>query len=800
MSKASASAAAQQQRTLAVALDAQREAALPDGSAWVGASAGSGKTKVLVDRILRLLLADVAPAQILCLTFTKAAAAEMAKRVGEKLSRWAIAADADVAADLRALLARPPTKHERTRARRLFARVLETPGGFKIMTLHAFCQSVLGRFPVEAGLPPHFGVMEARDAAELIRQAQHEVLEAAHRQEHPLHSDLVELAARAGERNFGELVAAILFERFRLHEAVRRGSDLIARVYSTLDVAQDETPNSITATAGSDEAIGSQMLKDLRRIAKAMIDSGMKTDVAAGGKIAAYLADPDGRSSFFDEYLTAFFTKQGNGPRLKDLSTKGSKKIAADADKILGKEADRLERVRERRNACAIACATAALLRIGGAVIDNYERLKSSRALLDFDDLIFKTNQLITERASSAWVLFKLDGGIDHILIDEAQDTSRAQWQVVARLTEEYFAGAEAPRAHPRPVGRSIFAVGDPKQSIFSFQRADPAAFVEMREDFAARAAGAEAIWRSLDLRVSFRSTRAVLDLVDSVFAREAANAGVALDRAPISHIAFRHGQYGRVEIWPPIQAAKSDEAPAADPFGVEAEDTEPSVRLANRIAATIKDLVEGAQPAPVWRRIAGGDPVMTPARYGDVMILVRQRGEFMDRMVTALKRAGVPVAGVDRMVLTEQLAVLDLIALGRFLVLPEDDLNLAALLRSPLFGISEQCLFDLAYDRAGAPLWRRLAERAAGDAELQRIHDVLGQLLARADFVPPYELFADVLDVRGGREKLLARLGPEAQDPIDEFLARALDFQTTHAPSLESFLHWLTATSEEIR
>ncbi len=441
---------------------------------------------------------------------------------------------------------------------------------------------------------------------------------------------------------------------------------------------------------------------------------------------------------------------------------------------------------RDRRAGHWLLDASCALARLGDAVLRAYERGKRARGLLDFDDLVQKTLDLLQRPGLAPWVLFKLDGGLDHILIDEAQDTNPEQWRIVAALAEEFFAG-EGARDRPR----TIFAVGDPKQSIFSFQRAEPRAFAEMRRHFEQRAAAANRDWRVLPLEISFRSTEPVLRAVDAIFARRPALDGVAESGGEIRHFAERIGHAGLVELWPPVvPAVEAGPDPAALPIDRQRV-AEPRTRLARAIAATVAGwLAEGELLAARGR----------PVRAGDIMILVRRRDAFVGELLHALKMRRVPVAGADRLVLADQLAVQDLMALGRFLLFPEDDLTLAAVLKGPLFGIDEEALFDLAYGRGEVSLWSRLRDRAASSPALRQALQRLSAWLGRADFAPPYELYAEILGPEGGRRAFFERLGPEAEDPVEEFLGLALSYEREHVPSLQGFLRWLAAGGTEVK
>ncbi len=777
----------------------QKLAADPAASVWVAASAGTGKTSLATNRILALLLEGTAPERILALTFTKAAAAEMAARIADHLGAWTDRAEAELNETLAALLGHAPDKAETMRARTLFARVLDAPGGMPIQTIHAFCQSLLRRFPLEAGIAPHFSVMDERDSEEMLSQAREDVLTRARIEatgvDGSLRAALAAVTRHVNEENFAELMAALASDRARLARIFAHFGSVAAVVQAVrgvLGLKAGETPETILAAACADGAFDGAALK---RAGRALAETD-NSDAQRGQAIAAWLGRSRAdRAATFDDYRDVFltFAKEPPAPR-KRMATKEARKNDPAALEVLTSEAERLLGVVFRRRAAETAAATAGLLTLAGALDETYARAKRARALLDYDDLIHAARRLLAVQGDASWVLYKLDGGIDHILIDEAQDTNPEQWRVVEKLAAEFFAGAGAHEAQAK-APRTVFAVGDVKQSIYGFQGADPNAFLDMRALFAKKAEAARRAWRTVDLNVSFRSVQTVLDAVDATFARPEAADGVALDGGAIRHQAFRAGQAGLVELWPPVVPRPADDLPAWKPPVERLSGDSPPVRLARLIARRIAHMIRTGETLPARGRAI---------RAGDVMVLVRRRTSFVDALVRALKELSIPVAGVDRLVLTEHIAVMDLIALGRFLLLPEDDLTLATVLKSPLLGLSEDDLFRLAWNRpdAGRPgsLWRALNARAGADKGFARARDELGALLARVDFVAPFELYADVLGPRRGREKLLARLGPDADDPITVFLDLALAFERGHPPSLEGFLHWLESGAVEVK
>jgi ATP-dependent helicase/nuclease subunit A len=763
---------------------AQRRAAAPGVSAWVAASAGTGKTKVLTDRLLGLLLDGGDPARVLCLTFTRAAAAEMANRLNERLAEWATLPSDALANELEALTGRGPDEATTARARQLFARILDTPGGVKIATIHAFCQALLRRFPLEAGVSPEFGVLDERGAAEARLEAVESMILAAREEDPPgeLAEALAVIAGHVVEERFALLMAQLAGERGKLREALAEGhAALRARICEALSLPDGATAEDLAAAFYAEGACDEAGL----RAAAAALIAGSPTDRERGEVLADWCETPQQRLQMLQAYAGVYLTDQGE-IRIS-LITRGAAAAAeCDVSTILAAEAVRVKNFREAHAAAVLVEATCALVRLGDALVRAYDERKRAQGVLDYEDLIDRALDLLRRPGVAPWVLFKLDGGLDHILIDEGQDTNPEQWAIVKALAEEFFAG-EGSRNRPR----TVFVVGDAKQSIYSFQRADPQAYLAMQRHFAERTAAARREWRIVPLEISYRSTEPVLRAIDAIFRREAAHEGVALEGGEIRHIASRAGQAGLVELWPPVEPLPEEAGDPADLPVTRRRVAEPRTRLAEAIAATIRGWLDRGEVLEARGR---------PIRPGDVMVLVRRRNQFVGELLRALKARQIAVAGADRLILTEQLAVQDLVALGRFLLLPEDDLTLATVLKGPLFGIDEETLFDLAYGRGRERLWDRLRSRAETDTALRAAADRLSALLARADFVPPYEFYAEILGADGGRRALRERLGPEAEDPVEEFLALTLAYEREHVPSLQGFLRWLVAGDTEVK
>src|SRR5471032_3222262 len=754
----------------------QRRATTPDSSAWVEANAGTGKTKVLTDRVTRLLLSGVRPERILCLTFTKAAAAEMRNRLAGQLGGWAMADASLLDEEITQLIDQPPEDGQRITARRLFARVLDAPGGINILTIHAFCQALLKRFPLEAGVAPGFEVMDEAEATTLLRQAQDQQIETLARDDAPsaLRDALATVANRISITEYADLMKRLLGERAWL--LARIGNDTGLKAFGRRLAKRLKCDKPISSAP--DEA-------SLRAAASALLQGG-KTDSARGEAIASWLAaGPEDRAAGLNTYAAAFFT--GAGEVRKTLATKASIALMKSIVDVLQAEAARLGEALNHARGCALVELTLALLRLGLDITERYGLAKRRRAALDYDDLIVGTRRLLESAESAAWVLYKLDGGIDHVLVDEAQDTNPDQWEVIRRLTEEFFSGEGSATDRER----TIFAVGDTKQSIFGFQRADPRKLAEMRDWFQEKSRLARKGFEPVDLTVSFRSTPAVLDAVDLVFDQPEAAKGVA-EPGDVIHRPSRSNDPGKVELWPLVAATKS-EVDTTDLAAPRGSGTAPHERLARLIAVHAKGLIGRERRA---RSDEKGGALLHP---GHLMVLVRRRNAFVTALVRALKREQIEVAGVDRLNLGEELAIQDLLAMARFVLLPQDDLNLACLLKSPLIGLDEDRLFTLAYDRKGH-LWRSLRDKKASDPEFARAHEILSRWLARAGYTTPFDFFAQALGPEHGRRKLLERLGREASDPIDELLARALQYQGAEAGSLQGFLRWFEEGGGEIK
>ncbi|MCF6314837.1 MAG: double-strand break repair helicase AddA [Marinosulfonomonas sp.] len=758
------------------ATERQVQAANPGFSTWLSANAGSGKTRVLTDRVARLLLEGVLPQHILCLTYTKAAASEMQNRLFKRLGIWAMQDADELAAELRELgVDRAINKDELRKARTLFAGALEAPGGLKIQTIHSFCASLLRRFPLEAGISPQFTEMDER-AANLLRA---EIVE-----EMAGGADVAAvdaLAAHYNDTDFGKLTAEIA-----KHRDVLGGEVDAQAIWDMFDLKPETSKTGILSSVilGDEHGLLSVLLPALK--------NGSANDQKAAVKLATLNA---GGIRFADleilesAFLTGGGAKEPFTAKIGSFPTKATQVVLGNHLDQLNDLMGRVEAARKVRISLYAAQKTLALHQFSHTFLPLYETRKQQKGWLDFDDLIDLTAKLLNNSYVAQWVLYRLDGGIDHILVDEAQDTSPRQWDVIVRLAQEFTTGegAQADRL------RTIFAVGDEKQSIYSFQGADPDEFDRMKNHFSEKMAQVDAPFQAMQLEHSFRSAEPIMRLVDLTF-QDRADKGLG---GEVMHRTSKPNMPGRVDHWPIVEKANTPEKRAwSDPTDKPADNHE-TVVLAKLLAEHISQMCRNGALIP--EEISNTDTYrMRPVTEGDFLILVRRRSRLFHEIIRACKQADLAIAGADRLKIGAELAVKDLTALLSFLATPEDDLSLACALRSPLFSWSEQDLFDLAHKRPDKSfLWTELRNRREGFPKTLEMIDALRK---DADYLRPFELLERVLTRFNGRKNLLARLGGEAEDGIDALLSQAMSFERMGVPSLTGFITWLQAEDVEIK
>lgn len=764
----------------------QARASDPRNSAWVSANAGSGKTHVLAQRVIRLLLRGTDPSKILCLTYTRAAAANMSNRVFSTLSEWTELPESELAVRLEALDSVAPDRAHLRRARRLFAEALETPGGLKIQTIHAFCESVLHQFPLEANIAAHFEMLDPQMEAALFATARRDMITGASGGNVELEEAFAAILERGGEAGLDALLGEIVRKRDGLRTFIAQiGGDGsgFQTLFDEFDFSAGQTAEDIALVAWPLPSFPPDYLFTLAQACSRHAANRANDYLVANAGHAFVENDPVRRLA---QLKKAFLSEKGEPYKPSWLFGKALLAALPDLPDRYLMAADLIIEACDRLALYRMLEGTRAALTAADWLIGRYEQMKRGRGFLDFNDLITRTVNLLKRTDAGPWVQYKLDQGIDHILLDEAQDTSPDQWEVVTRLAEEFFAGQGARDG----TLRTVFAVGDEKQSIYSFQGAAPESFDESRLFFSGHVKNAEADFADLKLTWSFRSTQDVLSAVDRVFADPEVRRGISHDTDPLDHKAIRDDAPGYVEVWPSIGADAVDEP---DDWTLPVNHLRaPAVLVAEHVAETIQN----------W--LASGDVIKgkgRPIRAGDILVLVRKRDRFVHALSRSLKNRHIPMAGADRLSLPGHIAVKDLIALGRFLIQPQDDLSLAAVLRSPIFDVSEEVLLTLAGKREkGGSLIASLRAHAGTNVALSTVVKRLDGWANEAAFKPVFEFYAGLLGRDRVRNKMIERLGQEAGDILDEFLNFCLAEERTGLPGLESFLSTLESAGPEIK
>lgn len=762
----------------------------PQRSAWVSANAGSGKTHVLTQRVIRLLLAGARPAAILCLTYTKAAASEMSNRVFERLAEWAVLSDQDLMQRIAQIEGKAPDALKLAEARRLFAKALETPGGLKIQTIHAFCESLLHQFPLEANVAGHFSVLDDRAAATLLADARRSLLTATTPAEDPALAEAFSYVLNLGDESGLEtLLEEIVANRNAIRKftfAAGQQGGLDNAIRAKLGLSGNDTEMAIAEEYWPLAGLFGSALD--RYLELAGLKGGAKAqDIASALRMAAQERDAMRRIPLLEK---AFLTGKGEPKADSQFFVKAMLSEAPELTDAVATALAHVVSCRDRLKIVRMYDATRAALILADRLNRDYDDLKKQRSQLDFDDLITRTADLLNKSDVGPWIHYKLDQGIDHILVDEAQDTSPIQWSVIQSLAEDFFSGESA-----RNVVRTLFAVGDEKQSIYSFQGARPERFSEESQRTRHRVSQSGLAFSTVRLPLSFRSTSDVLAAVDHIFTPSGNARGLSAGGEPVVHRSNRIGHPGAVDLWEmiaPEVAIKEEDWTA--PFDATPESAPASI-LARRIAHTIGNLV-GRETI-----VEKGKERLIEA--GDILVLVRKRDAFVNALTRALKRRdNIPVAGADRLRLTSHIAVQDLVALGRFLLLPEDDLSLSALMKSPLLDLTEDDIFAVAALRGdGESVWAHMQKFDADGNE--RLGTAVGRLKLFLDeqrTLPVHDFYARVLGSHGGRRQFLARLGTEVSDILDEFLTFTLDHETSGLPGLQSFISTLELEAPEVK
>lgn len=757
-----------------IAIQAQNVASDPKMNVWVSANAGSGKTHVLTERVLRLLLEGVAPGRILCLTYTRAAAAVMQDRVFNSLAKWTVLSEAELKEVLFKLTQQEVTQARLTSARRLFAKALETPGGLRIQTIHSFCESILRQFPLEAQIFSAFKVDEA-ECENIFKEVYVDIFaKLRENEDFPEGKIAIELINKLGVSKFNSLLKDLVKEYRAMHGITEEiNSEEYLKI---LGLSDNSDKNTIIAEIK--DTLANNNWKELLSI----LDKGGKTSQKFGANISALrLTDNE---CFVEELTKILYTEK------QELRSTGSllnslKNSYDNIDEIFYARRNELILGLDKIYSVELLEDTIKFYKLASYFIKSYIELKNKFGLLDYEDLIFKTLELL-QRCDIQWIHYKLDKGIEHILVDEAQDTGSQQWDIVKKLTSEFFVGEGQVTKD-----RTIFAVGDEKQSIYLFRGADPKEFDKNRTDFQYRTKAAKLDLQKVNLNFSFRSATSVLSCVDKVFSVEENYKGLSEEKIKTTHSAIKKNLVGEVEIWPYEEPPKKDDLAGENGGEVKADTTPAQQKLANRIASKIESWLNNKEILEGKNR---------PIRAGDILILIRERSDILNCLIRALGNKNIPISGRDKLSLLDNIVIQDLIALGRFLLLPEDDVSLAGILKSPLFLVTEEELFDLAYDRNKISLFSALKNAAADNSKYEAIVKQLNIFLSLVDSVAPFELYSRILDQFDGRKKFIASLGETVADIIDVFLIKALEIEEQKIYSLELFLKDISLNNPSVK
>jgi ATP-dependent helicase/nuclease subunit A len=754
----------------------QRDASDPENSVWVTANAGSGKTHILVERVIRLLIEGAEPASILCITFTKAAASEMSARLFARLSGWIVLDDENLRTELGQLGVSNLDENKISMARRLFSRALETPGGLKIQTIHALCEKLLQQFPIEANITPGFKVMDERESALLKSDAIEDIIKGSKlNQDAEINLALVEVINRTGITGFKALIGQMLGETDGLRTVLESGVTPV-----TYELALKE----ILTLNQADTAVTA--LEDLLAIDRSeyLVHSKLLIDCKpySNHNTPELLARCAAPQSTLEDFKKLFLTKS-NTARDKLMTDANAAKYPSSFN-FLDREKSRFHHLLVRYDLLQRLEATIHLYRIVRAVFENIETKKKYRGCFDFNDLISRTARLLSSKRATQWVLYKLDNAFNHILVDESQDTSLEQWKIISALSEEFFSGEGASQR----TNRTLFVVGDRKQSIYSFQGADVHSLAQAQVILGSRIKASGKTFQKVDLVVSYRSTPEILSAVDKVFpATQPTLLGFdANDASENTHQSTRLTENGVFEIWPLVKADEevSDFEPWTAPVNRQVASS-PRRILARTIAEKIRMWLTQGRLLSALNR---------PVQAGDILILFQSRGPLFSMVLAELRKANIPVAGADRLNLHKSLAVQDLILLIQWVLLPNDDFALACVLKSPLVPepLDEDSLIGLAVNRGTQTLWQKVVvSQSANAIYLQKLRGL-------AEHCGPYEFIAGILNT--ARRRVIERLGVEALDATDAFLDQALTYETQFGQSLTGFLHWFQGGETNIK
>ncbi len=755
-------------------MDSTNIASNPLHNVWISASAGSGKTKLLTDRVLRLLISGVEPAKILCLTYTKAAAAEMMYRITGELSKWIVFDHSTLKNELAFLTGTIPDDKVIALARTILIRMLDSKNSIKVQTIHSYCQAVVNKFPIEAGISLQAEILDEQQKQLLLTQTTHHILSDHDSNEYDV-VNLRPILNNIHELSFLTLVENALQYKKKLGSIIQANSDISEHIFNRLKIDRHLSHEKLF----KEFVINFDKVFELyKNDINAVL---LEQDIDFLYLLIAFAsANIDAKQKLYSKLYDAFYTTTHTARK----SLIGSKFIKhynlvnflVELRLVMGQYV-------ETSNSYKIAQYTASFVYLVRLVEKYYTSLKQNNAQLDYDDLINITLELFGSNQLLPWIMFKLDAQVEHVLIDESQDISLEQWQIITTLTDNFFYDLGK-----NDLPRTIFIVGDQKQSIFSFQGADPKLFNQVKNQYQHFINECASKLHLIELIKSYRSGEAILRVVDATFNYLNQNDSGAFIDVKSKHIPHKTHINSKVELWMPVlgKQAKPKKDFSWDIRTERKEIYDSAKILAKVIANEVQNYLANNQTL----------------KPGDIMILIRKRDRFAEHLVRALKDNDIAVNGLDRIKLNDNIVIKDLLALANFILLPHDDYNLAVLLKSPIITLEEEQLFTLS-QRINDSLWDRLRFLSADDQKLLLVYDFLNYFLkeeALQHCVPIYSLYTCLLDIKGVRKNFISRFGLQINEIIDEFLNVCLQFESQNGSSLQRFVSWFVSSNIEIK
>lgn len=726
----------------------------PAYSFWINASAGTGKTTILVKRVLGLLANKVEAKRILCLTYTKAAAIEMAERIKQELSNWIFLQEEELVQILTNLLNREITKTDIAHARKLFIFILETENSLNIQTIHSFCQKIIRSFAFEIGISSDFALIKEEDYTDLIFSVKEQIYNKSYNDQ-LIFTALKDINLYGSEDSLNSVFREIA-EKISFYTKIFKNASYLE--------LNNNLKKTLKITSLSTQEIYNDFLEYYQdfSLARDILSAGNQSEQTKGDflKIWHFLT-PEEKLDRLDEYLDIFMTKERE-PR-KNLLSSNLKKKFPDLEIILLNEQDRIINFINRLNNFKLWKLSSALTIIASTFTKLFNKIKKEKNILDYHDLIHYTQELFVNNSAKDFVLYKIDSKLDHLLIDEAQDTSPEQWDIISKLTEDFFSGESY------ECEKSLFVVGDEKQSIYSFQGANHSFYHNTYNYFKQKILSSKRNFLELELDHSYRSSTIPLKLVDKIFNQQSIKNSVSSKITPIKHISMRSQDFGRIEVLPCIT-----------------ETTSAAQILANNIAMKIKVILDSKTTI---------DNHLVQPR--DIMVIVKTRDDFYYKLIQSCNELNIPINGLDRINLNNYIGIEDFILIIKFALMPHDDLNLATILKSPLFNISEENLLEICALRSNS-VWQEIQNRANLD-EFIDIYSKLNAILNN-NYMKPSEFINYILYDLEAKEKFIARLGQEFIFFLNNFWERVLQFEQENIPTLHAFLEWFIKSKHEIK